>query len=302
MPDRRKEGVPKPVVAALGAVGVFEFLYVTVFDQWLGQWFVFRAHLPSLFALGVISISAAVSYYEYHGIGPQGGIIRRGRNHPHVALTFDDGPSPEYTPKILDVLKEKDAKAAFFMVGRHVEKYPDVVRRVFAEGHDIGNHTYSHRDLVPAGRKTILTELNKTDQAILQVVGVRTRLFRPPRGILSNAGRKLLVEHGYTIALWTVSAVDWRGRPPKAIVGRIMRHIKTGGVILFHDSGAVIRKEGADRGNTVEALPLVIDELRRRGFEIVPLSRMISELESIEAEQRLIEARPPAASTAGRET
>lgn len=295
MPDR----FPKPVVVALGAVAIFELLYVTFFEKWLGQWFVFRAHLPGIFALGVILISAAVSYYEYHGIGPQGGIVRRGLNHPHVALTFDDGPSPEYTPKILDVLKEKEAKAAFFMVGSHVEKYPDVARRVFAEGHDIGNHTYSHRDLVPAGRKTILTELNKTDQTILRVVGVRTRLFRPPRGIISNAGRKLLVELGYTIALWTVSAVDWRGRPPKAIVGRIMRHIKTGGVILFHDSGAVVRREGADRGNTVEALPLVIDELRRHGYEIVPLSRMIRELEQIEAES-LVEAQA-APSSAGQE-
>ncbi|MDP1808721.1 MAG: polysaccharide deacetylase family protein [Actinomycetota bacterium] len=295
MPD----SFPKPVVAALGAVAIFELLYATVFDKWLGQWFVFRAHLPGMFALGVILISAAVSYYEYHGIGPQGGIVRRGRNHPHVALTFDDGPSPEYTPKILDVLKEKEAKAAFFMVGKHVEKYPDVARRVFAEGHDIGNHTYSHRDLVPAGRKTILAELNKTEQIILRVVGVRTRLFRPPRGIISNAGRKLLVELGYTIAMWTVSAVDWRGRSPKAIVGRIMRHIKTGGVILFHDSGAVVRREGADRGNTVEALPLVIDELRRHGYEIVPLSQMIRELEQIEAES-LIETQA-APSSAGQE-
>ncbi len=298
MPNRSRQSFPMPVAVALGAVAVFELLYVAVLDNWLGQWFVFRAHLPGLFVFSVILISAAVSYYEYHGIGPQDGIVRNGRNHPYVALTFDDGPNPEFTPKILDILKEKQAPAAFFMVGKHVEKYPAVARRVFQEGHDIGNHTYSHRDLVPATRKTIIKEVEKTDKAIARVIGVRTRLFRPPRGIISNAVRKLLVELGYTIALWTVSAVDWRGMAPKKMTRRVMRHIRTGGVILFHDSGALIRSEGANRGRTVEALPLIIDELRRRGYEIVPLSRLISEVDHIEADT-FIEVLTP--SSAGQE-
>lgn len=287
MQNQSNDGFPKPVAAALAGVIIFELLYLTVFNNWLSKWFVFRAHIPGLFILSVTVIAGAISYYEYHGIGPQGGIVRRGRNHPYIALTFDDGPNPEYTPKILDILKEKEAPAAFFMVGKHVEKYPDVARRVFAEGHDIGNHTYSHRDLVPAAKKTIIKEVDKTDQAIARIIGVRTRLFRPPRGILSNAGRKLLVDLGFTIAMWTVSAIDWRGTPPKAMVKRIMHHIKTGGVILFHDSGAMIRREGADRGNTVEALPLIIDELRRQGYEIVPLSTMIRELDHIDTGELL---------------
>ena len=284
MPLKSRREFPKPVLASLGLLVLYELLYLTVFDNWLDQLFVFRFHLPGVLVLGVILLAAAVSYYEYHGFGPQDGIVRRGGNRPYVALTFDDGPSARYTPKILDILKEKRTPAAFFMVGRHVEKYPEVARRVFAEGHDVGNHTFSHRDLVPATRKTIIKEVEKTDKAIMEVIGVRTRLFRPPRGIMSNAVRKLLVDMGYTITLWTVSAVDWRGVAPKAMVRRVVRHIRKGGVILFHDSGALIRSEGANRGNTVEAVSMVIDELRRRGYEIVPLSRLIKELDHIEAE------------------
>jgi len=284
MRHRNRIEFPKTVAVALGGLVLYELLYFMVLANRLDRYFLFRAHIPGLLWLAVVLVASAVSYYEYHGFGPQDGIVRHGRNHPYVALTFDDGPNPEYTDKILDILSAKKAPAAFFMVGRHVEKYPEVARRVFAEGHDIGNHTFTHRDLVPATRKTIEKEVNKTDQAIMDIVGIRTRLFRPPRGIISNAGRKLLVEMGYTIALWTVSAVDWRGLPPKAIVKRITRHIRTGGVILFHDSGAVLRSEGANRGNTVEALPLVIDELRRRGYEIVALSRMLRDLEQIDDE------------------
>ncbi|HEB12994.1 MAG TPA: polysaccharide deacetylase family protein [Actinobacteria bacterium] len=295
----QKKYIPNELLIAIGIL-IFELAYFTFLSNWLNQWFVFRAHLPTLVIFSGMFAGLAVSYYEYRGIGPQEGIVRRGTNGLEIALTFDDGPNPEYTNEILDVLKKKQVKAAFFMVGKHVEKYPEVAKRVFNEGHDIGNHTYSHRDLVSATRKTIIKEIDQTDKAMMRVLGIKTKLFRPPRGMFSNSVRKLIIEMGYTIILWTDSAKDWRGSTPKTIVRRVTRHIKSGGVILFHDSGSLIRSEGADRGNTVAALPLVIDEIRRKGYKIVALSQMLNELDHIE-EERFIEVLLPPSAAAGQE-
>ncbi|MDI6715616.1 MAG: polysaccharide deacetylase family protein [Actinomycetota bacterium] len=235
--------------------------------------------------LALVFIGAFVNYYEYHGIGPQDGVIRRGPHENIVAITFDDGPNPAYTPQLLDILKEKGVKATFFAVGLHVKKYPEIAKRIVNEGHDIGNHTYTHRDLVPSTRRQVLAQAHKTDQIIKRVTGISSNLFRPPRGIYSNAVRKLLVdEEGYRFILWTVSSIDWSKKSPRAILRRIARYVRPGAILLFHDSGALIRREGASRMNTVEALPLVIDYLREVGYEIVPVSEMLRRMEQEEVE------------------
>lgn len=200
-----------------------------------------------------------------------------------MALTFDDGPHPVYTAQVLDILREYDIKATFFLVGRHVLKYPEMAKRIEQEGHDIGNHTFTHKDLLTAKRRVLLSEVDKTDKAIHEVTGISTKLFRPPRGALGPACRRALVEKGYRIVLWTVSAADWSGISPKAITARVMRYTKPGGIVLFHDSGALVRSEGASRGNTVKALAEVIEKLRAKGFEIVPVSSMLSDLAAAEA-------------------
>ncbi len=235
----------------------------------------FYLSLMSFFFLG---LSGLISFYEYHGFGPQEGIIRRGAsNSPKVALTFDDGPSPIYTPQILDVLREKGVKATFFLVGKHVEKYPDVAKRIVDEGHEIGNHTYSHRDLVPATRATVVKEIKKAEKAIETICGVKPVLFRPPRGVYSNAVRKIILKEGYTIILWSVSTQDWRLVKPSFILKRIKKFCRPGSIILFHDSGALIKPEGGSRGHTVEALPQVIDWLKSNGFQITTVSSLIEE-------------------------
>lgn len=256
-----------------------EILKFSEFRWVLDEWHIFNLRLPTFFSLAALCLLALISFYEYHGIGSQSGIIRRGSNHPKIAITFDDGPNPEYTPKILDILKEKEVTAAFFMVGRHIEKYPSIARRVYLEGHEVGNHTYSHRDLVPATRKTLLKELNQTDEIIRRLLGIKTKLFRPPRGIFSNAVRKLVVDElGYRIVLWTISAADWSGLSPARMLRRVRYYAHNGGIILFHDSGGLVKSEGARRDNTVKALPLIIDALRAQGFEIVPIYELLEQL------------------------
>lgn len=273
---------PRNIFLAICVVGVFELAYLFLLDRWLGNIYFFKLHLPALLSLSTILFATGVSYYEYHSLGVQHGVIRRVTNKPIVALTFDDGPNPVYTNQILDILKEKKVTATFFMVGKHIEKYPEVAQRVYREGHEIGNHSYSHRDLMVAGKKVLLNEVCKTDKAIKTVIGLKTKLFRPPRGMISAANRKTLTELGYVIVLWTVSSMDWSGLAPKAITRRVKRYIRNGGIILFHDSGALLRSEGGKRGNTVQALPLIIDELRRKGYEIVPLTQMLAEVDHLE--------------------
>ncbi|MCL4499083.1 MAG: polysaccharide deacetylase family protein [Chloroflexi bacterium] len=252
-------------------------------------------HYGATLAIGALilgALAAFVSYYEYHGFGGQEGIVRRGPDAPVVAITFDDGPSPIYTPKILDVLKEKNVRATFFCVGIHVEKYPDVARRIVDEGHDIGNHTYAHRDLLPSTRRIVEEQLRRTDEAIFSVTGVSTRLFRPPRGLYSGAVRRIVVgEFGLRMILWTVSTLDWRRDvTPRQIVKRIAHYLHPGAVILFHDSGALFRREGGKRMTTVKALPMVIDHLREAGYEIVPVSEMLDRLADTAVEpERVLE-------------
>lgn len=248
-----------------------------------GEQLLGKLMVPSLFitlALVVMLAGWLISYYEYHGIGPQDGITREGPYENLVSLTFDDGPSPIYTPLILDVLREKGVKATFFVVGQNVEKYPQVARRIVAEGHDIGNHTYSHRRLISTTENAVLEQLRGTDMAIQAATGIKTRLLRPPRGLFANATRRLVVADGYRIVLWTVSSLDWSGVSPRIMLRCIKRYTKKGGIILFHDSGALIRNEGGSRANTVSALPMIIDYLQGvKGFKIVPVSEMLERLE-----------------------
>ncbi|MDO8886935.1 polysaccharide deacetylase family protein [Candidatus Oleimmundimicrobium sp.] len=231
------------------------------------------------FAIFFLIFSIFSSFYEYHGFGSQKEVFRRGSNGPFVSITFDDGPSPKSTPQILDILKEKGVKATFFVTGKHVKKYPEIARRIVDEGHDIGNHTYNHKELAVSNRKTVLRELRKTDKAIWEATGRRTRLFRPPRGVCGSAARKILVEEGYKIILWTISTLDWRKVKPKTILWRIKVFIRDGAIILFHDSGSLFGCKVSERTNTVQALPLVIDFLKEEGYEIVTISEMFNGFE-----------------------
>lgn len=231
-------------------------------------------------ALAVIgALWGLAAYHVYHGIGPQKGILRAADAEPVVSLSFDDGPSPAHTPAILDILAGKGVKATFFVVGEHVRAYPDVARRIASEGHDIGNHTNTHKNLVPAARSTVARELEGCDAAIREVVGIKPQLFRPPRGIYRDATRRLVESKGYRLILWSLSTIDWRGKSARAILRRVQARAKPGDIILCHDSGALMRSEGGARHNIVEALPELIDYLREvRGYEIIPVSEMLRRL------------------------
>ena len=229
--------------------------------------------------LTIMTVFLAVHFYVYSGLDYQPDIYRTGNPKTNqVALTFDDGPSQEFTPFVLDILREYNAPATFFLVGVHVERCPDIARRIAEEGHEIGNHTYRHVTMPTASNKTLYEEVIKATRVITQVTGEYPKYIRPPRGVYDARFRRLSHVLGQKIVLWTISTRDWRyGTSTQAIVKRAVSQAKGGDIILFHDSGALIRNEGGDRSATVRALPLVIEGLRQKGLEIVPLGELLEE-------------------------
>ncbi|WP_422447056.1 glycerol-3-phosphate acyltransferase [Thermoanaerobacterium sp. DL9XJH110] len=231
--------------------------------------------------------------YVYKGFGVQKDIIRHGPHHfKYVALTFDDGPDPVYTPEILDILKEKNVPATFFLIGKNVEAYPDIARRIVREGHSIGNHTYTHKSLIPLSARATYEEIKKAEKAIEDATGIRPTLFRPPRGLYSSYATKMLRDERYTIVLWDVSAMDWAELPPKNIVANVTGRVKPGSIILLHDSGDIVTFKGGNRSSTVKALPEIIDNLRAGGYEFVTVDQMIFLTELMETEEQGYENNP----------
>ncbi len=236
----------------------------------------FYIKILSVIFIVLVCIVLFFNRYVYKGFGMQEDIIRSGpREFKYITITFDDGPHPVYTPQVLDILKEKEVEATFFLVGKYVEKYPDIVKRMINEGHTIGNHTYSHRSLIPLSVSNTDFEILETDKVIERITGEKPTLFRPPRGVYSDYSRDLLLENRYTMVLWDVSSQDWRELRYNNIVGNIINNVQNGSIILFHDSGDIFTSSGGNRTNTVKALPLVIDQLRARGYEFVTVDEML---------------------------
>ncbi|NLJ24618.1 MAG: polysaccharide deacetylase family protein [Firmicutes bacterium] len=214
--------------------------------------------------------------YVYRGFGLQQELFRVGnRDLPFIALTFDDGPDPLYTPRILDILKEKEVPATFFLIGRHARQYPDIVRRMAEEGHDIGNHTHSHRNLYGLDEPNTWSEIAQADEIISDIIDSKIYLFRPPRGMYTQATIKFAHELQYTTVLWSISSRDWAEISTGNVARNILRNTKGGDILLFHDSGSIIGTSGGYRYNTVNALPSIIDGLRAQGFHFVTVSQLM---------------------------
>ncbi len=193
-----------------------------------------------------------------------------------VSLTFDDGPDPTWTPLILDVLKREGIKATFFIVGSRAELYPDLVRRIVEEGHELGNHTYTHSTLPGSSEQQLRIELNATQRLIETITGRSTLLFRPPYNAEAHPTRfdelvmlNVAQNMGYMVVLEDIDSMDWAREGVESIVARVRRGRQAGGnVVLLHDAGG-------NRAQTLEALPTLIDYFQRRGDHLVPLHTML---------------------------
>lgn len=185
-----------------------------------------------------------------------------------IALTFDDGPHPRYTPKILDILKKYDIKATFFEVGENVISYPDVSRRCLDEGHEIANHTFSHMNLSNHSFEDICHEISAAENTIYENLEIRPKLLRPPGGLYGINVMRAAAELDYTIVLWNIDTRDWAHTPAAAISKKVLENIKPGDIILMHD---YIGKNSP----TPDALRQMIPILLKRGYKFVTVSELL---------------------------
>lgn len=228
-------------------------------------------------ALFFIALAVALFtiFFDQAVIVRKNTIYREPTQEKIVALTFDDGPSPVWTPQILDKLKEKSAKATFFMLGEHVLKYPEIARRVADEGHEIGNHTQDHHVLIYYKMDELEKEIKEAEAVIKKVTGQTTKYFRPPKAWLTNEEKKKIKQMGYETVLWSLNSKDWVTFDDKYIIKYIMHNVRPGDIILFHDSGGTFSTEGGDRHETVLAVGRIIDKLRERGYTFVTISELL---------------------------
>ncbi|MDR3592711.1 MAG: polysaccharide deacetylase family protein [Negativicutes bacterium] len=191
-----------------------------------------------------------------------------------VALTFDDGPYPPYTGQILDILKEYRVPATFFVLGQNAEKYPDLVRRVVAEGHQIGNHTYTHLDLLKADRPTIADQVDRTSKIIAGITGQTPRVVRPPHGFRDAVVIDIMAERGLKVVEWSVSSRDWTNPGVDEIVSRTLGKVQNGSVILLHDGDGIA--QSASRQQTVDATRSIIRQLLAQGYKLVTVDEILA--------------------------
>lgn len=194
-------------------------------------------------------------------------VLRRvsGGGKKVVALTFDDGPWPGQTAKILDILKAEKVPATFFPIGLRVKREPGLAKRIVAEGHALGNHTYRHIDLTGTKPDILRREIRGTNDMVRWTTGVQPKWFRPPMGQVDGPAYKEIAAAGLKPVLWTIDPQDWRkGAEAGRIAKSVIAAAKPGSVILLHDGGG-------DRAQTIKALPWIIHELKKKGYEFVLL-------------------------------
>ena len=185
-----------------------------------------------------------------------------------IALTFDDGPHPRLTQKVLDVLDKYSIKATFFVIGVNVKNYPKQLEMIIDKGHEIGNHTYSHNLLKSIPKEKIEKEISDTEREINKIREYDLKLLRPPCGFYDEKLEKIAMDKGSKIVLWSIDTLDWSHASAKNMSRKILKNAKDGDIILFHDyvSGEY---------NTPEALEIIIPILLEKGYEFVTVSELL---------------------------
>ncbi|MGG1663832.1 polysaccharide deacetylase family protein [Brevibacillus sp. NRS-1366] len=210
---------------------------------------------------------------DRHSFEAQGVVWDVRTNRKVIALTFDDGPNPLYTAQILALLKRYHARATFFVTGKQVQKYPKLAQRQVQEGHELGNHTYSHPKMSRLGTNQIQEELAQTERAIVAATGQKPPLlFRPPGGYIDQTLVNAVKQIGYTAVLWSFhqDTQDWRRPGARKIVKKVVNNSRGGDIVLFHD-------HGGNRSQTVQALKHILPALQKQGYRFVTVSELLFE-------------------------
>lgn len=200
---------------------------------------------------------------------PQRGVTYRSFNvdQPYIALTFDDGPSPTTTPQLLAVLRERGIKATFFVLGNMVAKHPEVLKMIADDGHEIGNHSWSHPQLTRIPMAAADKQIGDTSALIEEITGKKPLYLRPPYGSMKKSLHSHIEDtFALTVVNWSVDPLDWKKRDSQVVHDEIMKQVKPGAIVLSHDIYP----------STVEAMPRIIDELIAKGYKFATLSQMIA--------------------------
>jgi peptidoglycan-N-acetylglucosamine deacetylase len=188
-------------------------------------------------------------------------------DQPYIAMTFDDGPSSANTPRLLEILKQRNIKATFFLIGQNAASNPDIVRQILADGHEIGNHSWTHPQLSKLSDDRVTAEINKTQDAIKEASGFTPTILRPPYGAITTRQREWIESRfGLNIILWSVDPFDWKRPGASVITQRILSQVRPGAIILSHD----IHKQ------TVDAMPATLDSLIAKGYKFVTVTQLIA--------------------------
>ena len=185
-----------------------------------------------------------------------------------IALTFDDGPHPTLTPRILEILAQYNIPATFFMVGQNVRNYPEAARAVIEAGHEVGNHTFSHPHISNLGEKAIFDEIGRCEDALEELCEYRPHLLRTPQGALTPSLEKCLKDDDYILILWSLDTRDWEHKSTAHLVKTVLENVQAGDIILMHDFIG-------HNSKTPEALEKIIPALLAEGYEFVTVSALL---------------------------
>lgn len=196
-------------------------------------------------------------------------IIYKGSSHSKkVALTFDDGPDIQVTNQILDILKKENVPATFFVTGKMVKTHPNMLIKIYQEGHVIGNHTWSHPLLTKLSKKQLDYEFNQTDQLVEKLIGKKLLLVRPPYGETNTFVQEYLKQKGYLVINWSVDTNDWQGNSGSKIQQIVKQQVTNGGIVLQHNAGNELK-------GTVDALPYIIKYLKKQNYQLVTVDQLL---------------------------
>ncbi len=200
----------------------------------------------------------------------QGTIIKEAKfTQPEkvIALTFDDGPWPQTTKQVLDILKSNNIKGTFFVVGQNLKNYPELGKEIVAQGHVIANHTWHHWYHF-FNQQAAAFEIDRTADLIYQVTGVKTTLFRPPGGMMHNGLVGYAKAQKYTVVMWSADSTDYKLPAVPKLINNVIKDSRPGGIVLMHDGGG-------NRSRTVQALPEIISNLRKQGYRFVTVPELL---------------------------
>lgn len=223
-----------------------------------------------VFLVSVIAALSLLSQNAFAADSRKHVYCKNSQNQKRVALTFDDGPHPRYTEKILDILDEFDVTATFFVIGVNAENYPEALDKIVNSGCEIANHTYSHVRIDKMSEDELYQEIKKCEDVLYEKTGKRPTLFRPPEGRVPQTLLTLSDTMGYSVVLWSIDTLDWSHNPSEKISATVMKQMRGGDIILMHDYVSGLN-------TTCDALRIFIPKLLAEGYEFVTVSELIGE-------------------------